>query len=61
MEIVGIKFDASPKIYWFEAGDNEYRQGCGVIVETARGIEYGKCSYTGRKDTGQDHQHNTET
>lgn len=43
MEIVGIKFDASPKIYWFEAGDNEYRQGCGVIVETARGIEYGKC------------------
>ena len=43
MEIVGIKFDSSPKIYWFEAGDNEYTQGCGVVVETARGVEYGKC------------------
>lgn len=43
MEVVGIKFTTSPKIYWFEAGDWQYTLGCGVVVETSRGVEYGKC------------------
>lgn len=40
-QIVGIKFAKSPKVYYFEAGDHAYKKGAGVIVETARGVEYG--------------------
>ena len=40
-KVVGIRFKKTPKIYYFEAGDHEYSEGCGVIVETARGVEYG--------------------
>ncbi|MDR0425950.1 MAG: stage 0 sporulation family protein [Clostridiales bacterium] len=40
--VVGVKFKSSPRLYYFEAGDRQYREGCGVIVETARGLEYGK-------------------
>lgn len=42
-KVVGIKFK-TPKTYWFEAGDHEYTPDCGVIVETAKGVEYGTCS-----------------
>lgn len=42
-KVVGIKFK-TPKTYWFEAGDWEYTPDCGVIVETAKGVEYGTCS-----------------
>lgn len=41
-KIIGVKFKKSPKIYYFEAGDNKYKENCGVIVETARGIEFGE-------------------
>lgn len=41
-KVIGVKFKKTPKIYYFEAGDHEYSQGCGVIVETARGVEYGE-------------------
>jgi len=37
---VGIKFKKSPRVYYFEAGTHEYTKGGGVIVETAKGIEY---------------------
>lgn len=40
-KVVGVKFSNSAKIYYFEPGEHEYTQDCGVIVETARGIEYG--------------------
>lgn len=40
-KVVGVKFKKSPRVYYFEAGDKEYTEDCGVIVETARGIEYG--------------------
>jgi cell fate regulator YaaT (PSP1 superfamily) len=39
--IVGVRFKRTPKIYYFEAGEHEYAEGCGVLVETARGLEYG--------------------
>ena len=39
--VVGVKFENTPKIYWFEAGDGEYALGSSVIVETARGPEIG--------------------
>ena len=41
-KVVGVRFKKTPKIYYFEAGDHQYTEGCGVIVETARGVEYGE-------------------
>lgn len=41
-KVVGIRFKKTPKIYYFDAGENEYEKGGGVIVETARGVEYGE-------------------
>lgn len=40
-KVVGIKFRKSPKIYYFAPGNNEFTEGVGVIVETAKGQEYG--------------------
>ena len=40
-KVVGIKFRKSPKIYYFAPGNNEFTEGAGVIVETAKGQEYG--------------------
>jgi len=41
-KIVGIKFKHSGKVYYFEPTAKFYKKGSGVIVETARGVEYGK-------------------
>lgn len=41
-KIVGIKFKPVGKIYYFSPEDAEFNEGDGVIVETVRGIEYGK-------------------
>lgn len=41
-KVVGVKFDNTPKVYWFAAGDFEYKKDCAVIVETARGVELGR-------------------
>lgn len=40
--VVGVRFKRAPKIYYFEAGELEYTQGCKVLVETSRGLEVGK-------------------
>jgi len=40
-KVVGIKFRRTPKTYHFAAGDHEYTLEAGVIVETAKGVEYG--------------------
>lgn len=40
--VIGIRFRTAGKIYYFDPEDNEYVQGEHVIVETARGIEYGE-------------------
>lgn len=39
--IVGIRFKKAGKIYYFEPGDEHLTVGDGVIVETARGLEFG--------------------
>ena len=41
-KIVGIKFKHSGKIYYFDPADVFYKKDSGVIVETARGVEYGR-------------------
>ncbi|MBN2558235.1 MAG: stage 0 sporulation family protein, partial [Clostridia bacterium] len=42
VKIVGIRFNSSGKTYYFSPGDLEIKKGEGVIVETARGVEYGE-------------------
>ena len=39
--IVGVRFRGSGKIYYFNPNGLDIRPGANVIVETARGIEYG--------------------
>ena len=41
-KIVGIKFKHTGKVYYFDPAGEFYKKGSGVIVETARGTEYGK-------------------
>ncbi|OQB24240.1 MAG: hypothetical protein BWY11_01219 [Firmicutes bacterium ADurb.Bin182] len=38
--VIGVKFKDGGKIYYFDPGDNDIKEGDGVIVETARGIEF---------------------
>ena len=40
VEVVGVRFKSSGKMYYFSPGDLEIKEGEGVIVETARGMEY---------------------
>ncbi|MGN0694673.1 MAG: stage 0 sporulation family protein [Lentihominibacter sp.] len=41
IKVVGVKFKDAGKMYYFGPGDSEVKLGDDVIVETARGIEYG--------------------
>ncbi|MBR6736964.1 MAG: stage 0 sporulation protein [Clostridia bacterium] len=41
VKIVGVKFLNSCKVYYFDPQGEEYSFGEGVIVDTARGTEYG--------------------
>ena len=40
-EVIGVRFRSAGKIYYFSPGDLRIRRGMHVIVETARGLEYG--------------------
>lgn len=42
MEVVGVRFKAVGKIYYFAKGDLEINQNDKVIVETSRGVEFGE-------------------
>ncbi|MBP3233110.1 MAG: stage 0 sporulation family protein [Eubacterium sp.] len=42
-EVIGIRFRPNGKIYYFDPMDFHVQAGDDVIVETARGVEYGKC------------------
>jgi len=41
--VVGIRFKKAGKIYYFSPQENVIDSGNNVIVETARGIEFGNC------------------
>ena len=41
IKVIGVRFRKAGKIYYFDPLDFEIQQGDNVIVETARGIEYG--------------------
>ncbi len=40
VEVVGVRFKTAGKMYYFSPGKLEIKEGEGVIVETARGMEY---------------------
>ncbi len=40
-KVIGVRFRSAGKIYYFDPKDMEIKRGDHVIVETARGIEYG--------------------
>ena len=42
IKVVGIKFKDAGKLYYFSPGDIKVETGDCVIVETARGLEFGK-------------------
>ncbi|MBQ4560995.1 MAG: stage 0 sporulation family protein [Clostridia bacterium] len=48
VEIVGIRFKKSGKVYYFLPDGIELKQGDNVIVKTARGLEYGNVAIANR-------------
>jgi cell fate regulator YaaT (PSP1 superfamily) len=46
--VVGIRFKKAGKVYYFDPGELTIEKGDNVIVETARGVEFGEC-VTGMK------------
>lgn len=42
VKVIGVRFRVAGKIYFFSPGNLEIQQGDYVIVETARGVEYGR-------------------
>ena len=42
IKVIGVRFRTAGKIYYFDPVDLDIRQGDNVIVETVRGVEYGK-------------------
>ena len=44
VKIIGVRFRKAGKIYYFDPGDYDIKAGDHVIVETARGVEYGTVS-----------------
>ena len=41
VKVVGVRFRSSGKVYYFDPDEMEFHSGEHVIVETARGLEYG--------------------
>ncbi|MBQ0099297.1 MAG: stage 0 sporulation protein, partial [Firmicutes bacterium] len=54
-KIIGVKFKNTAKVYYFAPieGVNEYPKDSGVIVETAKGLEYGTVVF-GLKEVSED-------
>ena len=44
IEIVGIRFNSRGKVYYFNPAGHKIPLGESVIVETAKGLEYGECA-----------------
>ncbi|HIU87492.1 MAG TPA: stage 0 sporulation family protein [Candidatus Avilachnospira avistercoris] len=51
-KVIGVRFRYAGKIYDFDAGDKDIKKGMHVIVETARGVEYGEVATEPREMEG---------
>ena len=54
VEVVGIRFKASGKTYYFDPSGISLRKGEYAIVETARGLEYGEVALANTKVSESD-------
>jgi len=52
--IIGVRFRQAGKIYYFDPGELDIKAGEHIIVETARGVEYGKVSIAPREVEDQE-------
>ncbi|MGV3489132.1 MAG: regulatory iron-sulfur-containing complex subunit RicT, partial [Tuberibacillus sp.] len=52
-DVVGVRFKKAGKIYYFDPGEWELSNNDPVIVETTRGIEFGKVVIA-KKTVGED-------
>ena len=53
IKVVGVRFKKAGKIYYFDPADMDIVQNNYVVVETARGIEFGEC-VIGIKEINED-------
>jgi Uncharacterized homolog of PSP1 len=51
--VVGVRFKAAGKIYYFDSADLDLQVGDAVIVETVRGVEYGEVAIS-RREVSED-------
>ena len=49
VKVVGVRFKKAGKIYYFDPADQDIQKCDSVIVETARGLEFG-CVVVGPRD-----------
>ncbi|MGI6191996.1 MAG: PSP1 domain-containing protein [Christensenellales bacterium] len=42
IKVIGVRFRQSGKVYYFDPFGQDVKRGDGVIVETAKGVEYGE-------------------
>lgn len=54
IEVIGVRFKKTGKIYYFDPGDNEIILDGYVIVETVRGIEFGKVVIASKQVDAED-------
>lgn len=54
VKVVGVRFKDAGKIYYFDPDDLEIKLNSNVIVETARGIEFGKIVIAPREVPDED-------
>ncbi len=47
--VIGVRFKEAGKTYYFDPGKNTYKLEENVIVETARGIEFGQVTMTNKE------------
>ena len=52
INVVGVRFKTAGKVYFFDPADFDLKEGDCVIVETARGMEFGTVS-SGPKDVNE--------
>ena len=43
IKVIGVRFKKAGKIYYFDPQHLKIEKGNSLIVETARGIEFGEC------------------
>ena len=52
--VIGVRFRPDGKSYYFDPGEAVYPENTHVIVDTARGVEYGVVSMSNRRVSGRE-------